>query len=36
MRNGECGIPINILSSLSKREAGRDFWEDAFKPLRNQ
>jgi len=26
-------IPVNNLSSLWKREAGRDFWEGRFKPL---
>jgi hypothetical protein len=25
-------IPVNYLSSLWKREAGRDFWEGRFKP----
>ena len=25
-------IPLNCLSSLCKREAGRDFWEGRFKP----
>jgi hypothetical protein len=26
-------ISVNNLSSLCKREAGRDFWEGSFKPL---